>query len=608
MPNPSPPSGHPQGDGTRLNKARSDNARGSHNARRRNHNRHQGVSRSSYKVKQAEIKDHVYNVGGIRGGNDLFDKTTHEITDFVSRSIKGGGEFQTAMDLDDLGFQLLIEPPFPDDDDDELEVEQWKLRIRRIDERRAVRDEVTRQVFAIVKGQCSPTVVDQIEASHDWSTIHQQHDLIELLTLIRQSLYTGATTWNPVHALWDAYNCYQSFRQGTWMSCFDYLREFTVLVTTVQQLGGELGMEASRMREELNNDETVMDANNPTKEEETRARNAAREAFLAVDFLAKSDMKRFGSLLAELENLYTCGVDGYPVTLTSSFDMVVNYRDPSKYCALTCDMNEDGMSFFNDQGEPHDQQVSQSHGHSGHSAMGRGGHGGHGCGNGGGWGRGQHSEQGSNFYQALADNDDYHDNGPGQIEEISHKQSVPCSHHIESHIHNSPLKPFDTETPECWLMLDSCSTLNLISNKSWLLDLYEVDTAMHIHSTGGVSVTHKMGYLGNYPTPVWYLAGGHANILSLWEVTWHYRVTMDTATENALILHGDNGQQHKFTPLGKGLYKWEHTMDPTEDNPCWLFVTTVCGQGDCYTQRAYKHAQAVRCLQNIIIVETTVGR
>ena len=83
------------------------------------------------------------------------------------------------------------------------------------DRREAVRDEVTQQVFAIVKGQCSPTVVDRIEASHDWNTILQQHDLIALLSLIRQSLYSGTTTRNPIHALHDAYNRYQNFRQGT---------------------------------------------------------------------------------------------------------------------------------------------------------------------------------------------------------------------------------------------------------------------------------------------------------------------------------------------------------------------------------------------------------
>ena len=110
------------------------------------------------------------------------------------------------MDLDALGFQPLDDPRFPDDDDaDELELERWKIRIRRIDERCAARDEVTRQVFAIIKGQWSPTMVDCIEASHDWNTILQQHDLIALLKLIRRSLYSGATTWNPIHALHDAY-------------------------------------------------------------------------------------------------------------------------------------------------------------------------------------------------------------------------------------------------------------------------------------------------------------------------------------------------------------------------------------------------------------------
>ena len=42
-------------------------------------------------------------------------------------------------------------------------------------------------------------------------------------------------------------------------------------------------------------------------------------------------------------------------------------------------------------------------------------------------------------------------------------------------------------------------------------------------------------------------------------------------------------------------------MDPTEDNLCWLFVTTVHSQGDCYTRPAYECTQAARRLQNIIM-------
>ena len=174
------------------------------------------------------------------------------------------------------------------------------------------------------------------------------------------------------------------------MNNSDYLREFKALVTTVQQLSSELGVEASRVREQLDNDETVMDANNLSEAEQTRTCNAAREAFLAVDFLSKSDMKRFGSLLAELKNSYTRCVDGYPIMLASSFNMVVNYKDPSKYRAQTRDVNQDGMSFFNEQ---EGQRNPQGRGYGGRGVVGRSWHGsrGHGSRR----GRGQRGEQGA---------------------------------------------------------------------------------------------------------------------------------------------------------------------------------------------------------------------
>ena len=42
-------------------------------------------------------------------------------------------------------------------------------------------------------------------------------------------------------------------------------------------------------------------------------------------------------------------------------------------------------------------------------------------------------------------------------------------------------------------------------------------------------------------------------------------------------------------------------MNPTANNPCWLFVTTVGDQSDRCTCCAYEHAQTERRLQNIIM-------
>ena len=65
----------------------------------------------------------------------------------------------------------------------------------------------------------------------------------------------------------------------------DYLREFKALATTVEQLGGELGVEANHIREQLANDEAIAYANNLSQVEQVCAHNAVREGFVAVGCL-----------------------------------------------------------------------------------------------------------------------------------------------------------------------------------------------------------------------------------------------------------------------------------------------------------------------------------
>ena len=117
-------------------------------------------------------------------------------------------------------------------------------------------------------------------------------------------------------------------------------------------------------------------------------------------------------------------------------------------------------------------------------------------------GHGEHGEQGNNYYQALDNDDNYAHDESADVEDNSNEQSAPYSHCVDLYIHYSPSKPLEAETPERWLMIGSCSTLNLISNKSWLSDIHKVDTTMPIHSMGGISLTCQLGYLGNCLTPM----------------------------------------------------------------------------------------------------------
>jgi hypothetical protein len=49
------------------------------------------------------------------------------------------------------------------------------------------------QAFAVVLGQCSPAIVDQVWVHEDWDEISQGNDVISFLRLLRGCMYGGAT-------------------------------------------------------------------------------------------------------------------------------------------------------------------------------------------------------------------------------------------------------------------------------------------------------------------------------------------------------------------------------------------------------------------------------
>jgi hypothetical protein len=74
------------------------------------------------------------------------------------------------------------------------------------------------------------------------------------------------------------------------------------------------------------------------------------------------------------------------------------------------------------------------------------------------------------------------------------------------------------------LLIDNCSSVNLICNSDLLHDIMTVDWHMRVRYNAGVRTTNQQGRLGSFPEPVWYNPKGVANILSLNSVKKYYRV------------------------------------------------------------------------------------
>jgi hypothetical protein len=160
-----------------------------------------------------------------------------------------------------------------------MQVKKWEIAYKTYyNDAADRRAKATGQAFAIVLGQCSPTVIDRAKASPQWSIISSSDDLIGLLRLIRPSMYTGATSKNSMHSLIEARNKFYSFRQSSRMTNADYLCMFKGLVDAVEHLNGDLGTDHAVITERILSSGGDLDDWSIMKE-------TIREEYLAMHFL-----------------------------------------------------------------------------------------------------------------------------------------------------------------------------------------------------------------------------------------------------------------------------------------------------------------------------------
>jgi hypothetical protein len=95
---------------------------------------------------------------------------------------------------------------------------------------------------------------------------------------------------------------------------------------------------------------------------------------------------------------------------------------------------------------------------------------------------------------------------------------------------------------------------------------------MHVRCNAGVTTTNLMGWLGDFPEPVWFNPKGVANILSLFIVMKYYHVQLDSKKDNAMTVTNPNGKVSRFAPMGKGLYAYSGTSQ--DQSSAWALINT----------------------------------
>ena len=391
-----------------------------------------------------------------------------------------------------------------------------------------------------------------------------------------------------LHAIQEAQDKFHDFRQDKQMSNADYLAKFKNLYDAMVSLGGDMGVLLDPPREYLTH---AINPDNPSVDEIEIARARAKEEYLAVRFVRRSDPTRFGSLMADLTNNYVLGIDKYPKTLTDAHLALVHWENPINKTDTNNQQRSNGLSFYQEEGNNSGRGC-------GGGGRGRGGGAGRGRGSGsGGTDRSDTTTENSETVRSEGTSTSTSTNSSNDTSSASapYPTAQPCLQ-TRSHVLNQA----PDSIPNTWLLADSCSSVDIISSECLLHDIHTAAQPMRLHCNAGTVMLTQQGYLGEYPSPVWYHPNGVANILSLRNLTQHYRVTMDSGTSNCLVLHTPDGSKFSFHPSDTGLYRLQ-LKSPEDAIHMWSFVSTVAGQARHYTRRDLERAQDARQMQNIIM-------
>ena len=547
---------------------------------------------SSYAGKVPELKGYVYDVG--YKGRDQFARTTKEIAEYIARTYKGAGEFVNALDPSNLGFPTIVFPPDPDPLANRIVMKKWETHYREAAEKERIRNVVSEQAYSVILGQCSPAVRDRIEAQHNYTTIQQDLDIIELLKLIRNSLYAGATSKKHEQSAQEALERLVLFKQGHRMTNATYLEKFKELTEIMEHFGYNLGATEETLVNIVQ--QSAVDPLNPTEAELQDAKKVAKERFYAVMFLRHADRRRYGNMMADLENSHTRGTDEYPKTMTSAYDYLVNYRAHKHTNPST---TSDGVAYFSNERQVREEGQNTQSNRTPRKKR---------------WHKKPAKNKPDGHQAAMIDaqvaNEVAEADNQSDSDSKLDDESIPYDYHCT----NAVIFYQSGSLSSGSLIIDSASSVNIISNEDMLDNIRMLDEThwLPIITVGSevVHLKHK-GDFGDYPEPVWYYPQGKANIMSLCNVKKHFRVTMDTKKDDAFYLHNDQ-RIVRFGSAMKGIYVLdeEHNIpaqsiwsaqERNNENQVMALYDTVDDRRQQYTKRSYRQAQKARQLQNIIM-------
>jgi len=542
---------------------------------------------NTFKGTVKEMNGHVFQCYGEATEKNQFARTMEELNSYVGLNFKNNpNDIKKMMKLTkNITFEM------PTDHDDlatKATIFIWQQDCITVSKSKKAYEDNKCALYSVIWNQCSEAMQAKVKSDDGYDEMYESSDSLELIKIIKGVAYKFESQKNIYLALDDAKCTFYAYHQGADESNSSYMSKFKNFIEVIEHYGGSIGEDQALINEELKSFST------PNDKETKTAKETAKQKMHAIAFLKRADKNRYSLLVTDLENNFTRGTDQYPTSITETYNLLVNYKKPENKerhsrapRANGGDRNtsvqQDELAFVQ-QVQPNvpleDVQCynCQQMGHYATTCTSA---------------RVTRHQAAIQLLQHCTIEEATFEDEESDFDD---DEDIHFSFNLTDAITLTQAHMIDPN----WILLDSESTVSIFSNGKYLKNIRHCGTAkgLRIYSNGGSQDTHMIGDLPGFGT-VWYNKGSLANILSLAAVRKICRVTMDTMTEAAIIVHKHNGDKMKFTESANGLYYYDVKSSSTKSSN-YSFVNSVNENKSLYTRRQLKDADLAKRVYELV--------
>ena len=407
--------------------------------------------------------------------------------------------------------------------------------------------------------QCAKSMENKLASRSDFE-IDIFNNLINLLKALKEHSLNFQETRYKMSIISDALKSLVSTRQKDNENLQDYTRHFR---TSKEIFESHVGCpiilkiyiltmdEYKKTEKEASKNHTEI---NFYDEKWIRMASDRMYAFL---YLENSDPQKYGSVLKSLSQQKSFGNNQYPKNITNANNILSNHRfdNSSEKIIVTSNKkgNKDEKNINDDQKDEELQDIlsfTQMEGRC--FCCGKPGHKSPQC-------RQRHKipreEWAINKTQFTQAKDNESMNSNGSNSTLTTSQSSSTNKNIDkkkvgwsnvqfSFAQNNDMKQL--------VLLDSDSTSTIFCNKDYVNNIRPAKYPLYLNTNGGQLITTFICDIPNLGTH-WFNEKAITNVISIADITKHYRVAMDTDKEKAMIIHLPDNLV-KFIETENGLY------------------------------------------------------